>query len=105
MGDNLERILRENDLRLRRAARDDATLRSMMDGWDLLAAGIQPETPSPTGVDEFPFRDARGIYRSRKGKSRRRTSRKGKSRRRTSRRRTSKKGKSRRRTSRRKSSK
>jgi hypothetical protein len=105
MGDNLERILRENDLRLRRAARDDATLRSMMDGWDLLAAGIQPETPSPTGVDEFPFRDARGIYRYRKGKSRRKTSRKGKSRIRTSKRTTSKKGKSRRRKSRRKSSK
>ena len=85
MGDNLERILRENDLRLRRAARDDDTLRSMMDGWDLLEAGIQPDTPSPTGVDEFPFRDARGIYRSR-----RRTSRKGKSRRRTSRRKSSK---------------
>ena len=100
MGDNLERILRENDLRLRRAARDDVTLQSMIDGWNLLAAGIQPETPSPTGVDEFPFRDARGIYRYRKGKSRRKTSRKGKSRRRTS-----KKGKSRRRKSRRKSSK
>ena len=85
MGDNLERILRENDLRLRRAARDDDTLRSMMDGWDLLEAGIQPDTPSPTGVDGFPFRDARGIYRSR-----RRTSRKGKSRRRTSRRKSSK---------------
>ena len=97
MGDNLERILRENDLRLRREARNDPSLRGMMDGWDLLEAGIQPETPSPTGVDEFPFRDARGIYRRRKSrrrKSRRRTSRKGKSRRRISR-----KGKSRRKSS------
>ena len=90
MGDNLERILRENDLRLRREARNDASLRGMMDGWDLLEAGIQPETPSPTGVDEFPF-NARGkIYKSR---------RRGKSRRRTSRRRTSRRGKSRRRKS------
>lgn len=95
MGDNLERILRENDLRLRRAARDDDTLRSMMDGWDLLEAGIQPDTPSPTGVEEFPFRDARGIYRSRKRKS----SRRRKSRRRTSRRRISRRGKSRRKSS------
>ena len=90
MGDNLERILRENDLRLRRAARDDDTLRSMMDGWDLLEAGIQPDTPSPSGVDEFPFKDARGIYRSRRRRrsrrksSRRRTSRKRKSRRKLS---------------------
>ena len=104
MRDNLERILRENDLRLRRAARDDDTLRSMMDGWDLLEAGIQPDTPSPTGVEEFPFRDARGIYRSRR-KSRRRTSRRRTSRRRTSRRRKSRRRKSRRRKSRRKSSK
>lgn len=79
MRDNLERILRENDLRLRRAARDDDTLRSMMDDWDLLEAGIQPDTPSSTGVEEFPFRDARGIYRSRKRKSRRRKSSRRKS--------------------------
>lgn len=100
MGDNLERILHENDLRLRRAARDDDTLRSMMDGWDLLEAGIQPDTPSPTGVEEFPFRDARGIYRSRKRKSIRTTSR-----RRTSRRKTSRRKMSRRRKTTRKSSK
>lgn len=99
MGDNVERILHENDLRLRRAARDDDTLRSMMDGWDLLEAGIQPDTPSPTGVEEFPFRDARGIYRSRKRKSRRRTSRRRTSRKGKFRRRTSRKGKSRRKSS------
>ena len=80
MGDNLERILRENDLRLRREARNDPSLRGMMDGWDLLEAGIQPEDqpsvlpPSPTGVDKFPFKDARGIYRSRRRKSRRKSS-------------------------------
>tara|TARA_Y100000748_G_scaffold303941_1_gene310938 strand:- start:3764 stop:4048 length:285 start_codon:yes stop_codon:yes gene_type:complete len=94
MGDNLEHILRENDLRLRREARNDPSLRGMMDGWALLEAGIQPETPSPTGVDEFPFNARGNIYKSRRrGKSRRRRgkSRRGKSRRGKSRRRKSSK--------------
>tara|TARA_A100001015_G_scaffold214080_1_gene240254 strand:- start:4834 stop:5070 length:237 start_codon:yes stop_codon:yes gene_type:complete len=77
MGDNLERIIRENDERLRREAEamNDTSLLALIRGYE----GIQSETPSPIGVDEFPFRDARGIYRyrstaSRKGKSRRKSS-------------------------------
>ena len=89
----------------------DPGLQALIDGYALLEAGIQPEDlpsvlpPSPTGVEEFPFRDARGIYRSRRRKSRRRKSRRRKSsrrkssRRRTSRKRTSRKGKSRRKSS------
>ena len=83
----------------------DASLQALIDGYALLEAGIQPEDlpsvlpPSPTGVDEFPFKDARGIYRSRRRKSRRRTSRRRTSRKGKFRRRTSKKGKSRRKSS------
>ena len=90
----------------------DPGLQALIDGYALLEAGIQPEDlpsvlpPSPTGVDEFPFKDARGIYRSRRRSSRRRkSSRRRTSRRRTSRKRTSRKRISRKRTSRSKSSK
>ena len=91
----------------------DDSLRALIDGYALLEAGIQPDTPSPTGVDEFPFSDASGNIhkfrrrksrrKSRRGKSRRK-SRRGKSRRRKSRRRIPKRSKSRRRTSRRRKS-
>ena len=54
MGDNLERILRENDLRLRRVIRDDVLLQSMIDGWNLLPQAFNLKLS--TGVDEFPFR-------------------------------------------------
>lgn len=80
----------------------DASLQALIDGYALLEAGIQPEDlpsvlpPSPTGVDEFPFRDARGIYRSRRRKSSRRRRSRRKSSRRKSRRRTSRRRKSRR---------